>query len=79
MACQASLWSLMFVALATVVGVSFFVQVASFTQMGARLTGRLQKVTFRGKRKKILCFVFKCVVCIGSVRFGSVLVICHGL
>lgn len=57
MACQASLWSLMFVALATVVGVSFFVQVSSFTQMGARLTGRLQKVTFRGNRKRypLLC------------------------
>ncbi|CAN0230516.1 unnamed protein product [Ascophyllum nodosum] len=44
---KASLWSLLFVVLASVVGVSFFVQVSSFSQMGARLTGRLQKVTFR--------------------------------
>lgn len=56
MAYQASLWSLMFVALATVVGVSFFVQVSSFTQMGARLTGRLQKVTFRGNRKRFTLY-----------------------
>ena len=38
----------MFVVLATVVGLSFFVQVSNFTQMGVRLTSRLQKITFRG-------------------------------
>ncbi|CAM9155268.1 unnamed protein product [Pylaiella littoralis] len=45
---KASLWSLMFVALATIIGCAYFVQVSSMTQMGARLTSRLQNMTFKG-------------------------------
>eukprot|EP00752_Nemacystus_decipiens_P001377 g1364.t1 len=45
---KASHWSLMFVVLATVIGCAYYVQVSSMTQIGARLTSRLQNMTFKG-------------------------------
>ncbi|CAN0350349.1 unnamed protein product, partial [Hapterophycus canaliculatus] len=45
---KASVWSLMFVVLATVIGCAYYVQVSSMTQIGARLTSRLQNMTFKG-------------------------------
>lgn len=38
----------MFVVLATVIGCAYYVQVSSMTQIGARLTSRLQNMTFQG-------------------------------
>ncbi|CAM9790931.1 unnamed protein product [Ectocarpus sp. 12 AP-2014] len=46
---KASVWSLMFVVLATVIGCAYYVQVSSMTQIGARLTSRLQNMTFKGE------------------------------
>ncbi|CAM9316144.1 unnamed protein product, partial [Ectocarpus sp. 13 AM-2016] len=55
---KASVWSLMFVVLATVIGCAYYVQVSSMTQIGARLTSRLQNMTFKGEQALVvLCIV----------------------